>query len=284
MLDWLFEPLSYGFMQRGVAASLMVGVLCAVIGCYVVLRSMAFLGDAMAHAILPGVAVAYLLKGNLFIGALAAALVVALGIGFLSRQGTIKEDTAIGILFAAALSLGIALISSAKTYATDLTHILFGNVLGVSAGDLWLTAVVGLLVLAMIVLFYKELLVISFDPVLAATLRLPAERLRTLMLVLIALTIVVSLQTVGVGLVTAMLVTPAATASLLTRRLSSMMVVSAAMGALSATIGLFLSFHVNIASGAAVVMTATFLFMAAYLLAPHRGVLWRALRRKGAAD
>lgn len=284
MLDWLFEPLSYGFMQRGLAASLMVGVLCAVIGCYVVLRSMAFLGDAMAHAILPGVAVAYLLKGSLFIGALSAALVVALGIGFLSRQGTIKEDTAIGILFAAALSLGIALISSAKTYATDLTHILFGNVLGVSSGDLWLTACVGLLVLALIVLFYKELLVISFDPVLAATLRLPAERLRTLMLVLIALTIVVSLQTVGVGLVTAMLVTPAATASLLTRRLPTMMAISAAMGALSAIIGLFLSFHVNIASGAAVVMTATVLFMAAYLLAPQRGVLWRALRRQGATE
>lgn len=283
-MDWLLEPLSYGFMQRGLAASLMVGVLCAVIGCYVVLRSMAFLGDAMAHAILPGVAVAYLLKGSLFIGALAAALVVALGIGFLSRQGTIKEDTAIGILFAAALSLGIALISSAKTYATDLTHILFGNVLGVSSGDLWLTAGVGLMVLTMIVLFYKELLVISFDPVLAATLRLPAERLRTLMLVLIALTIVVSLQTVGVGLVTAMLVTPAATASLLTRRLPSMMAISAAMGALSAIIGLFMSFHVNIASGAAVVMTATFLFMAAYLLAPRRGVLWRALRRKGSPD
>jgi len=271
-------------MQRGLAASLMVGVLCAIIGCYVVLRSMAFLGDAMAHAILPGVAVAYLLKGSLFVGALAAALVVAVGIGFLSRQGTIKEDTAIGILFAAALSLGIALISSAKTYATDLTHILFGNVLGVSAGDLWLTAVVGLLVFSLIVLFYKEFLVISFDPVLAATLRLPAERLRTLMLVLIALTIVVSLQTVGVGLVTAMLVTPAATASLLTRRLPSMMAVSAAVGGLSAFIGLFLSFHVNIASGAAVVMTATILFMAAYLMAPQGGLLWRALRKKKSTD
>jgi ABC-type Mn2+/Zn2+ transport system permease subunit len=284
MMDWLFEPLSFGFMQRGLAASLMVGVLCAVIGCYVVLRSMAFLGDAMAHAILPGVAVAYLLKGNLFIGALAAALVVALCIGFLSRQGAIKEDTAIGILFAAALSLGIALISTAKTYAMDLTHILFGNVLGVSTGDLWLTAGVGLVVLTVIILFYKEFLVISFDPVLAATLRLPAELLRTLMLVLIALTIVVSLQTVGVGLVTAMLVTPAATASLLTRRLPSMMAVSALLGGLSALVGLFLSFHVNIASGAAVVMTATTLFMMVYLLAPQRGILWRHLRRRSAAE
>jgi ABC-type Mn2+/Zn2+ transport system permease subunit len=283
-MDWLFEPFTFGFMQRGLVASLMVGILCAVIGCYVVLRSMAFLGDALAHAILPGVAVAYLLKGSLFVGALAAALLVALGIGLLSRQGSIKEDTAIGILFAAALSLGIALISTAKTYAMDLTHILFGNVLGVSSGDLWLTAGVGLLVLAAIVLFYKEFLVISFDPVLAATLRLPAELLRTLMLVLIALTIVVSLQTVGVGLVTAMLVTPAATASLLTRRLLSMMAISAAVGGLSAVIGLFLSYHVNIASGAAVVMTATCFFILAYLVAPRRGIFWRLLRRRSTVD
>jgi len=283
-MDWLFEPFTFGFMQRGLVASLMVGILCAVIGCYVVLRSMAFLGDALAHAILPGVAVAYLLKGSLFVGALAAALLVALSIGLLSRQGSIKEDTAIGILFAAALSLGIALISTAKTYAMDLTHILFGNVLGVSSGDLWLTAGVGLLVLAAIVLFYKEFLVISFDPVLAATLRLPAELLRTLMLVLIALTIVVSLQTVGVGLVTAMLVTPAATASLLTRRLLSMMAISAAVGGLSAVIGLFLSYHVNIASGAAVVMTATCFFILAYLVAPRRGIFWRLLRRRSTVD
>jgi ABC-type Mn2+/Zn2+ transport system permease subunit len=281
-MDWLFEPFTFGFMQRALAASLMVGILCAVIGCYVVLRSMAFLGDALAHAILPGVAVAYLLKGSLFVGALAAALLVALGIGLLSRQGSIKEDTAIGILFAAALSLGIALISTAKTYAMDLTHILFGNVLGVSSGDLWLTAGVGLIVLAVIVLFSKEFLVISFDPVLAATLRLPAELLRTLMLVLIALTIVVSLQTVGVGLVTAMLVTPAATASLLTRRLLSMMAISVVVGCLSAVIGLFLSYHVNIASGAAVVMTATCFFILAYLTAPRRGIFWRLLRWRSA--
>ena len=200
MIEWLITPLTYEFMQRGLLASLMVGILCAVVGCYVVLRSMAFLGDAMAHAILPGVAIAYLLKGDLLIGALVAAIVVALAIGFFSRQGTIKEDTAIGILFAAALALGVALISTIKTYALDLTHVLFGNVLGVSIGDLWLTAILGLIVLATIALLYKEFLVISFDPVLAATLRLPAERLRMLMLILLALTIVVSLQTVGVGL------------------------------------------------------------------------------------
>ena len=275
MTDWLTAPLAYEFMQRGLMASTMVGILCAVVGCYVVLRSMAFLGDAMAHAILPGIAVAYLLRGNLMIGALVAAIAIALGIGLFTRQGTIKEDTAIGILFAAALSLGVLLISTIKTYAVDLTHILFGNVLGVSETDVWLTAGLCVIVLATIALLFKEFLVISFDPVLAATIRLPAERLRNLMLVLIALTIVVSLQTVGVGLVSAMLVTPGATAYLLTRRLPTMMVISALIGAFSSIAGLYLSFYVNVASGAAVVLIATFIFFLAFLFAPMRGIVWR---------
>ncbi len=275
MTEWLTTPLAYEFMQRGLMASTMVGILCAVVGCYVVLRSMAFLGDAMAHAILPGVAIAYLLKGNLMIGALVAAIAVALGIGFFTRRGTIKEDTAIGILFAAALSLGVLLISTIKTYAVDLTHILFGNVLGVSEIDVWITAGLGLVVLATIVLLFKEFLVISFDPVLAATIRLPAERLRNLMLVLIALTIVVSMQTVGVGLVAAMLVTPGATAYLLTRRLPTMMVIAAIIGAFSSIAGLYLSFYVNVASGAAVVLIATIIFLLVFLFAPARGIVWR---------
>jgi manganese/iron transport system permease protein len=247
-MDFLLAPLAYEFMQRGLLASLMVGVLCAVVGCYVVLRSMAFLGDALAHAIMPGVAIAYLLKGDLLIGALVAAILVALGIGWLSRQGTLKEDTAIGILFAGALALGVALISTIQTYALDLTHILFGNVLGVSVNDLWLTAFLGVIVLTTIVLLYKEFLVISFDPVLAATLRLPTELLRNVLLILLALTIVVSLQTVGVGLVAAMLVTPGATAYLLTRRLPMMMLIAASIGAFSSVAGLYASFYINVAS------------------------------------
>ena len=279
MMEWLTAPLAYEFMQRGLMASTMVGILCAVVGCYVVLRSMAFLGDAMAHAILPGVAIAYLLQGNLMLGALIAALVVALGIGFFTRQGTIKEDTAIGILFTAALSFGVALISTIKTYAVDLTHILFGNVLGVSETDVWLTAGLGLAVLATIVLLFKEFLVISFDPVLAATIRLPANRLRHLMLILIAVTIVVSMQTVGVGLVAAMLVTPGATEYLLTRRLPTMMVIAAIVGAFSSVAGLYLSFYVNVASGAAVVLIATMIFLLVFLFAPTRGIAWRYLPR-----
>jgi len=252
-------------------------VLCAVVGCYVVLRGMAFLGDALAHAILPGVALAYLLKGNLMLGALIAAVVVGLGIGLLSRQGKIREDTAIGILFAAALALGVAMISTVQTYAVDLTHILFGNILGVSPSDLLIIAVLGVIVIATIVLLYKEFLVVSFDRILAATLRLPVEVLRNLMLILIALTIVVSLQAVGVGLVAAMLVTPAATAYLLTRRLPMMMVIAALIGAFSGVAGLYLSYYLNIASGAAVVLVATAVFVLAYVFAPRRGLLANAL-------
>jgi manganese/iron transport system permease protein len=265
MIEWLVSPLTYAFMQRGLLAAVMVGVLCAVMGTYVVLRGMAFLGDAMAHAILPGIAIAYLLKGNLLIGAVAAAAVVALGIGFFSRQGQIKEDTAIGILFAAMLSLGVALISSIQTYAVDLSHILFGNVLGVSRADLWITAGLGALVLVSVGLFYKPFLIISFDPVLAATLRMPAELLRNLMLILLALTVVVSLQTVGVGLSAAMLVTPAATAYLLTKRLPPMMLISASIGAFSSIIGLYLSYYLNIVSGSAIVLTATAIFLVVFL-------------------
>lgn len=279
MIEWIAAPFGYAFMQRGLLAALMVGVLCAVIGCYVVLRSMAFLGDAMAHAVLPGVAIAYLLNGNLTLGALAAAVVVALGIGFISRQGTVKEDTAIGILFSAALSLGIVLISSIRTYAVDLSHILFGNVLGVSSADLWLTAVLGAAILLITILAYKPFLLISFDPVLAATLRLRVELFRNLLLMLLALTIVVSMQTVGVGLAAAMLVTPGATAYLLSRRLPVMMGVSAGLGAAASVIGLYASYYLNVASGAAIVLTATLFFLLVFLLAPRRGLVWEKLRR-----
>jgi ABC-type Mn2+/Zn2+ transport system permease subunit len=240
---------------------------------------MAFLGDALAHAILPGVAIAYLFGGNLLIGALVAAVVVALIIGFFSRGGVIREDTAIGILFAAALSLGVALISSIRTFAVDLTHILFGNILGVSPEDLLLVGLLSGLVLVILLALYRPFLVISFDPVLAKTLRLPAEGLRNLMLILLAVTIVVSMQTVGIGLVAAMLVTPAAAAYLLTRRLPTMMAVSALIGAASSVMGLYLSYYLNIASGAAIVLVATGFFLLAFFFSPRRGFAWQALRQ-----
>jgi ABC-type Mn2+/Zn2+ transport system permease subunit len=283
MIGWLVAPLAHGFMQRGMLAGMIVGVLCAVVGCFVVLRSMAFIGDAMAHAVLPGVAVSYLLRGDVLVGALGAALAVALGIGALSRRGQVREDSAIGILFAAALALGVVLISSIGTYAVDLSHILFGNVLGVSARDLVLTGATAAVVLAAVLVLYKEFVVVSFDPLFAATLRLPAERLRTALLVLLALTIVVSLQTVGIGLVSALLVTPAATAHLLTRRLPRMMAIAAALGVASSVIGLYASYYLDVASGAAIVLTSTAFFLLAFLFAPRRGAAWRLVGRKHAA-
>jgi ABC-type Mn2+/Zn2+ transport system permease subunit len=283
LIELLVQPLRYPFMVRGLLASLMVGTLCAVVGTYVVLRGMAFFGDALAHAILPGVAIAYLLEINLFWGALIMGLVTAVGIGYLSRRGEIKEDTAIGVFFAAFFALGVALLSTVQTYSVDLTHILFGNVLGVSDTDLWLIAGLGLLALLAVVLLYKELLVISFDPILAATLRLPLNMLNYLLLVLIALTVVVSLQTVGVALMVAMLVTPAATAYLLTRRLWHMMIAGAAIGAVSSVAGLYLSFYVNVASGAAVVLVCTAFFVLAFLFAPRRGLVWNWFRGRQAA-
>lgn len=273
MIDWISQPLSYEFMQRGLMAAVIVGTVCSMIGCYVVLRSMAFLGDALAHAILPGIAIAYLAGWNLMLGALAASIIVALGIGFFSRRGTIREDTAIGVLFSAALALGIAIISTIRSYAVDLSHILFGDILGVGASDLTQIAILAVVIIGLILIFYRPFKIISFDPVLATTLELPVERLRTLLLILISLTIVASLQTVGIGLVAAMLVTPAATAYLLTNRLSRMMIFSVLFGISSSILGLYLSYYISIASGSAIVLISTVFFVVAFLFSPRKGIL-----------
>jgi manganese/iron transport system permease protein len=277
--ELLLAPFSYPFMVRGLLAAAMVGVVCAVVGTYVVLRGMAFFGEALAHAILPGVAIGFLTsRGSrrpLFFWALGTAILVALGIGAVGRRARLKEDTAIGIVLAGAFALGIALISTVRGYAVDLVHFLFGNVLGVSRGDLYLTAALGGLVLLLVLSFYKEFLVVSFDPTLAATLRMPSRLYNHLLLVLIAVAVVVSLQTVGVALTLALLVTPPSTAYLLTRRLGAMIALGAAFGALSGVVGLYLSYYVGIASGAAIVLVATAFFLVALLLAPRRGLLSR---------
>jgi manganese/iron transport system permease protein len=264
MIDFLFEPLQYPFMVRSLVAAVMVGIVCAVVGTYVVLRGMAFFGDALAHSILPGIAIGYLVGNGerepLFWWALFAAILSSLGIGAISRSTKIKEDTAIGIIFAGAFALGVALISTVRSYTVDLAHFLFGDVLGVRAGDLWMIAIFGGLVVLAILAFYKEFMVLSFDPILAATLRLPVRMLDILLLILIAVTIVVSLQTVGVALMVAMLVTPAATAYLLTKRLPVMMALAATIAALSGVIGLYFSYYFSIASGAAIVLTCTAVF------------------------
>jgi len=257
----IVEPLKYPFMVRGIMAALIVGTVAAVTGTFVVLRGMAFFGDALAHAILPGLAVGYLVSGGqterLFWWALPTAMIAAVGIGVITRRGGIKEDTAIGIVFAGMFALGIAMISTERGYAVDLSHILFGNVLGVSVQDLYLLGASGLVVLLTFLLLYKEFVLMSFDPTLAATMGLRTGVFHYALLLTIATTAVVSLQTVGIALMLAMLVTPAATAHALTRR---MMVLAAVIGAASSVVGLYLSFYVELASGAAIVLVATILF------------------------
>lgn len=277
-MSWLIEPLQYPFMDRALLAAILVGVLCPVVGCYMILRGLSFFGDALSHAILPGIVIAYLLALPLVIGALAAGIIAALAIGFISQRGRIQEDTSIGIVFAGSFALGVALMSTVTGYTVDLTHILFGDVLGVSTRDLWWTFILGAAVLLVVILFYKELLILTFDPTLALVLRLPARTLRYLLFILIAVTIVVSLQTVGIALMLAMLVTPAAAAQLLTRRLPWMMCVAALIGVTANVAGLYLSFFINIASGPAMVLVATAIFIVVFLFAPHRGLLWRTLR------
>lgn len=283
LLELLIGPLTYPFMIRGLLAVVMVGIVCAVVGTYVVLRGMAFFGDALAHAILPGIAVGYLISGGargpLFWWGLLTAVLTALGIGAIGKGAQVKEDTAIGIIFAGMFALGIALISTVRSYAVDLAHFLFGDVLGVASADLALIAIFGGLVLLTIAAFFKEFLVISFDPILAATLRLPATLLHYLLLILIAVAIVVSLRTVGVALMVAMLVTPAATAYLLTRRLLPMMALAAFIGALSGVVGLYLSYYVSVASGAAIVLVCTALFLLTLLFSPGRGLVPEWVRR-----
>src|SRR4030095_456649 len=200
IIDWFIEPLQYEFMQRGMIAAILVGIVCAVVGTYVVLRGMAFFGDALAHTILPGIALGYLVSGGprepLFWWALGTSVVAALGIGAISKNAEIKEDTAIGIIFAGMFALGIALISTVRSYAVDLSHFLFGDVLSVSTHSLWLILIFSGLVLLIIFAFYKEFTTLSFHPVLAATLRLPVGLLNNLLLALIAVTVAVSLHTV----------------------------------------------------------------------------------------
>jgi manganese/iron transport system permease protein len=267
----LLQPLTYEFMQRALVAALLIGAISGVIGCFIVVRGMSFFGDALSHSILPGVAVAYIFRADLFLGGLVAGIATALGIGWLTGRGRLREDTAIGVVFVGMFALGIVIISSASSYSVDLTHILFGNVLGVRPSDLLVMALCGVVVIGTIALFYKELLAQSFDPALMRTLRLPGEALRLLLLVLIAVTIVASLQTVGIALMLAMLITPAATAQLLVKRMHYMMLVASLIGMISGIIGLYLSWNLDVASGAAIVLTSTAIFILTFAVTHLRG-------------
>jgi ABC-type Mn2+/Zn2+ transport system permease subunit len=279
VIDWLLDPLNHAFMQNAFIAIVLVGVICGVTGVFVTLRGLAFMGDALAHAIFPGVVIAFILGGNFLIGALIAAIVVSFGIGAVSQNSRLSGDTAIGVLFAGGFALGIALISAQRTYTRDLASFLLGSILGVSRDDLLLTAAVGAVVLGTIAYFRRELTIVAFDRTFANATGLNIWIYDQLFLVLLSLAIVVSLQTVGNVLVLAMLITPAATARLLTDRLRVMVFLSATIGALSGIVGLYASYHLAIASGASVVLVATGLFTLVYLFSPISGVVTLAIRR-----
>jgi manganese/iron transport system permease protein len=275
----LIDPIAPAFMQRVMLAMLLVGAISGVIGAFVVTRGMAFLGDALAHTILPGVAIAYLASNGspqwVLTGGMIAGAVSALLISFLGRGKQISEDTAIGIVFAGALALGIAIISASRDFSTDLSHLLIGNILAVGSDDLLLMAIISAVVLLVLVLFYKEFLLVSFDPSLTETLRLPRAAIDGLLLVLLAITIVVALQAVGVALVAALLVTPAATARFFVRRLHHLMVLGALLGALGGVIGVYVSWHLRIATSASIVLTLTLMFALVFLFKPGTGYVWQ---------
>lgn len=259
----LTQPFHYAFMQRAFVTALLVGVLCSIMGTYVVLRRLAFIGDGIAHASFAGIVIAYLRGLDYYAGAGVVAIITALGIGFIHRRGRVALDTAIGVLFTGAFALGIFLMSRQRTYSVDLQSFLFGDILSVSHQDVLMIVSLGILVAVSVIVMYRGLLYTSFDPVVAQASGINAPLIEYLLLVLLALTIIISLQAVGIVLVAALLVTPAAAAYQVTSRFSSMIAVSALFGALCGVGGLYLSYYLQSSSGATIVLFATIVFFAA---------------------
>jgi manganese/iron transport system permease protein len=280
-MGWLTDPLAYDFVLRALGEVVVMGATCGAVGAYVIVRRLAFIGDAISHAVFPGIVIAYLVGASIILGAMVAGLVTALAIAIVARAGRIREDTAIGIFFAAAFALGVVLISTRRTFQGDLTAFLIGNLQGVSAGDILVSAAVGVAVLVCLAALHKELLLVSFDRTMAQALGYPVFALDALLLVLLTVTIVVSIQAVGIIMVVAMLVTPAATGQLLVDRFWDMVRIAIAVALVAAVSGLYLSFYLNVASGASIVLVETLLFGLALLLSPKSG--WLGRRRRARA-
>jgi manganese/iron transport system permease protein len=278
-VDLILEPLSHGFFTRALLAAVLVGSVCSVIGTYVVLKGLAFIGEAVSHASFPGLVAAFVLKVPFMLGAGVAAVGTALAIGFVVRRTRIRTDTAIGVLFVGMFALGLFWYSAMRGFIADLFSFLFGNILAISTTDLLSLTALGVLILAVVAVFWKELLFSTFDPLAAAAAGLRVAALEYLFLVLVALTIVVSLQAVGIILVVAMLITPAATAQLLSLRFGRLMLLAISIGVSGAVVGLYASFWLDAASGATIVLVETSAFLLALALGPRTGLL--AGRRRG---
>ena len=277
MIDALVDPFQAPFMQRAFIAAALAGVACAVVGTFVVLKGLAFMGDAVAHSSLTGVATAYVLGGSLFWGALGWAVPAAIAITFVSRRANIRLDTSVGIIYAGGFALGLIIASTVSGYTADLFGFLFGNVLGVSWNDVYIIAAFSGVVVATVGLFYKELLFSTYDATMAAVSGVPVRLMQYLLPVLVGVTTVAALKTVGIVLVLALLVTPPATAGLLARRLPGMMATSVVVALAAVVVGLHLSYHLNLPSGPSIVMVATGLFILALVLSPSKGLVayWR---------
>ena len=279
-LDLLLTPLGYDFFVRALIASALVGVACAIVGSFVVLKGMSFIGDAVSHAAFPGIVIAYLIGAPIILGGAIAAIGTALGIGAITRRSGLRSDAIIGVLFAGMFALGVAIFSSIPNYVGDLFHFLFGDVLGISVGDLLALTLLVSGLLLVLRLLWKELLFSTFDPLGAGAAGLPVRRLDDLLLILIAVTIVISLQAVGIVLVVAMITTPAATAQLLVKRFTAMIQVAALIGVSAAVVGLYVSYSLDIASGAAIVILETLIFLLALAFTLIRSRIYAA---RGAA-
>ena len=278
MIDFLVEPWEFAFMQRALLAASFAALVCSVVGVFVVLRGMAFMGDAVAHSSLAGMSVAYFFGGSVFWGAFAWAIPASLAITFISRRAYLRLDTAIGIIFASGFAVGIILMSQVSNYTADLFGLLFGNVLGVSWGEVMVIGAVAGGVLLAITALYKELLFTAYDATMSAASGIPVQFIQYLLPLLVGITTVASLKSVGIVLVLALLVTPAATAALLARRLPGVMTISVITGLASTVAGLYLSFHADLPTGPSIVVVATGLFLAAMLFSPSKGVVWLAWR------
>ena len=275
MIDTIIEPWEFVFMQRALLAATFAALVCSVVGVFVVLRGMAFMGDAVAHSSLAGMSVAYLFGGSIFWGAFAWALPASLAITFISRRANLRLDTAIGIIFASGFAVGIILMSQVNNYTADLFGLLFGNVLGVSWGEILLIGLVAGGVLLVIAAFYKELLFTAYDATMSAASGIPVRFIQYLLPLLVGVTTVASLKAVGIVLVLALLVTPAATAALVARRLPGIMAFSVLAGLISTVAGLYLSFHADLPTGPSIVVVASGLFLAAMIISPSKGVFWQ---------
>lgn len=270
--EFINDLFKYSFLQNAMSISVLLGIACGLIGCFIVLRGLSLMSDAISHAVLPGVALSYLLKVSYFFGATVFGILAALGIGFIKQRSKIKTDASIGIVFSAFLALGILMVTKIQS-AINLNNILFGNVLTITEADRNLSIGIASLVILLCILFFKELQITSFDPVMAKISGLPVQFIEYLLILMLTLITVVSLQTVGVILVVSLLITPAATAYLLTNDLKVMMGISASIGAVSAAIGLFLSSAYNIPSGVSIVLTASTFFMLVFLFNSKSGIL-----------